>query len=174
MIHVEGVFGHMWPGCGSTRLVSQGNTQLFPNHPLPHPRALLLLPLRSVKGCGSYCFRFGFRSVHFNIYLLTAQIHTCMCMYVHIFGFLFIKIRLSCVCVCILCKIHIQFASWTSVQISNIDYKYLLACQPEVHSALDMLECCCFYIKLQLCVCDFICVHTYIQAHTCQHGFHIL
>lgn len=106
----------------------------------------------------------------------------------HLFGFSFCSNSRSArfpwelsVCSCILCKIHIQFASWTSVQISNIDYKYLPAWQPQVqsppvpfrsvpsssfHFPLDMLECCCFYIKLQLCLWldayMYICIYDFI------------
>lgn len=59
---------------------------------------------------------------------------------------------------------------------ANIKYwLQILAClaaRSPVHSPLNMLECCCFYIKLQLCltlcICDFICptaAHTRTHTH---------
>jgi len=171
LIHLWGGSPHMWPdkGRGQRGLYSNNPTKLFP-----------CLRLRSIKGCvayisvSSWCFQFGFRSVHFNIYLLTVWYTYCTLTHTRIFGF-FVHHDDHSVSVCILCKIHIQFASWTSVQISNIDYKYLLACQPEVHSPLNMFECCCFYIKLQLCIYDFIYstrllstfIHTYTIYNMC-------
>lgn len=85
------------------------------------------------------------------------------------------------VCVCVyfmqnpysICQLNI---------CANIKYwLQILAClaarspvqSSSVHSPLDMLECCCFYIKLQLCLtlctCDFICptaAHTHTHTHT--------
>lgn len=68
-----------------------------------------------------------------------------------------------CVCACILCKIHIQFASWTSVQISNIDYKYLPAWQPEVQSIPHLI--CSSAVAFTLnCNYVWLCVYVILFA----------
>lgn len=148
------------------------HTQLF----LSHASLLPLLLLRSVKGCGSYCFQFGFRSVHFNIYLLTAQIHIHICMYILcIYIWLFVHHQdQTCVCVCV----YVFYAK----SIFNLPAEHLCkyqilttnTCRLASPKSIPHLICSSAVAFTLNCNYVYVILFAHTQAHTCQHDFHVL